>query len=367
MILFLGIICILVAGPGYAAAASTLPAIGDAKSEVELQYGPAHVVQEDTVHYWTDRQWAEKQKAPLKAKAYGYPFSAHGINATLWVEYSNQERVGKETLLVDGNLKVRSFGQYFPELHTAITAKDNIAAVVRSYPRDQLAVRIDANVHSERWTRFFITEDDKTCINMHSKIKGFEIVEIVSGTSESLMKTRKAVGCQFNGNVDEFPADGTWKRTDNYFMPQLYFSEHLIPRRGTDIIVIHHAAMPTDTSRADIHDLHLSNGWAGIGYHKLVFTDGALEMGRPEEVVGAHAAGANRRSLGIVLVGDFSKVRPSHVQLESAARLTLDLMKKYRIPLEQVRPHRAVTEGTDCPGLQFPWQEFVRMLAAGLK
>lgn len=367
MLVLLGLVCIFVAGPSYTALASTLPAIGDAKSEVELQYGPMYVVQEDNVHFWTDRQWAEQHKTPMKAKAYGYLFSVHGITATLWVEYSKKDRVEKETLILDGNLKVRHFGQYFPELHTAITAKDSTTAVIRNYPRDQLAVKVNANVHSERWVRFFFIDDDKSCINMHSKIKGFEIAEIAPGTSERLMTTSKTIGCRFNGNVDEFPADGTWNRTDNYFMPQLYFSEHLIPRRGTDIVVIHHAAMPTDTSRADIHELHLSNGWAGIGYHKLVFADGALENGRPEEVVGAHAAGANRRSFGIVLVGDFSKVRPSRVQLESAARLTLELMEKYRIPLEKVRPHRAVTEGTDCPGLQFPWQEFIQMLTAGVK
>jgi N-acetyl-anhydromuramyl-L-alanine amidase AmpD len=79
-------------------------------------------------------------------------------------------------------------------------------------------------------------------------------------------------------------------------------------------------------------------------------------------MVGAHAYGTNQHSLGIVLVGDFRKVRPSPIQLKAAAQLTLDLMKKYKVPLDNVRPHREVNEDTDCPGPQFPWQEFVQMI-----
>jgi hypothetical protein len=356
-----------VAAPVHAIAASILPAIGDTQSGVELQYGPADVVQEDNAHFWTDTQWAEKNEMHVQAKAYGYPFSVRGLNATLWIEYDKQNRVAKETLLFDGYLKIRNFGQYFPKMHTEMTEKDNATVVIRNYPQDQLAVKINANTRSERWVRFFFTGDDKTCINMHSKIRGFEITEVSFGTIKGLMKQGKAIGCQFNGNICEFPADGTWQRTNNYFLPQLYFSERLIPRKRTDLIVIHHAALPTDTSRADIQDLHLTNGWAGVGYQKLVFANGVVENGRPEKMVGAHAYGANQHSLGIVLVGDFSKVRPAHVQLEVAAQLTLDLIKKYKVPLERVRPHREVNKDTDCPGLQFPWQEFVQMIADGLK
>jgi len=241
-----------------------------------------------------------------------------------------------------------------------------MTAVIRNYPQDQLAARINVSDGSERWVRFFFTDDDKTCINMHSKITGFEITEVSPGAVKEKIKPEKVVGCQFNGTVTEFPADGTWNNVDNYFLPQLFYSEHLIPRQGTELIVIHHAAMPIDTSLADIHELHLLNGWAGTGYHKLVFANGVVANGRPEQMVGAHAAGANRRSLGIVLVGDFNKSRPEQSHLAGAAGLTVELMKKYRIPLKNVREHRSVTEGTDCPGMLFPWPEFVRLVKAGL-
>ena len=365
LIILLGLLCMIVVKPIFAAPEDSLPALGDSRSGVELQFGPPYVVQEDTTRFWTDSQWAMQNKS--LAKAYGYFFSAHGINATLWIAYDRQNQVEKETLILDGNTKIRDFGLHFPAIHAAIIEKGGTTAVIRNYPKDQLAARINMSNGVERWVRFFFTDDDKTCVNMHSKITGFEIAEISKGEITEKMKPGKIAGCQFNGTVAKFSADATWNRVDNCFLPQLFFSERLIPRQGTDTIVIHHAAMPVETSRADIHELHLLNGWAGTGYHKLVFAGGTIENGRPEQMVGAHAAGANRRSLGIVLVGDFNKERPGQSHLVTAAGLTADLMKKYRISLENVRPHRVVNQDTDCPGYLFPWQEFLRLVESGLK
>ena len=331
--------------------AAALPGIGEAKAVVETQYGTAYVVQEDTLHFRSGEEWRESVKVkPSQAKAYGYAILAQDKKGTLWVEYNADERVKKETLLLEENLKIRHLGKYFPELQAALTVKDSLAALLESYPRPQLAVRIGKTAEAERWVRFFVAGDGKTHINMHAEVKGFEITE-----SSCLPGEVKA------------PSAGAWTKSDNYFLPQLYFSEPLVPRKKTELIVVHHAAMPLTTTREDIQDLHLTNGWAGIGYHKLVFADGKMAEGRPENVVGAHALGVNQRSLGIVLVGDFSKERPPLAQLQGAAALTRELMKKYHISLENVKPHRAVTAGTDCPGAAFPWQEFVNLIAAAGK
>ena len=358
----------LLAGSGSvqsAVMAAELPVLGGSRTVVEKQYGPAYIVQEDKIHFFTDRQWRELGKK--RAKAYGYPLTVEEMNSTLWVEYDAQDRVANQMILLNGKIKIWHFGRYFPELQAALAAKDNVAAVIRNYPLDQFAVRIRSDKEMGRWVRFFFSNDDKTCLNMHSQIRGFEIIEGVPNTIFGPKTEGMTVGCQFNGPVGEFPADGTWQKSDNYFRPGLYFSELLIPRRGTDLVVIHHAAMPITTSRDDIQDLHLSNGWAGVGYHKLVFADGSVADGRPEPMVGAHAFGANRRSLGIVLVGDFNRERPNSVQLESAARLTVELLRKYRLPAGKVLPHRAVNADTDCPGRQFPWAEFVQRVVRGLK
>ena len=345
--------------------AAALPMLGESRTVVEQQHGPAYIVQEDKIHFYTDRQWREMGKK--RAKAYGYPLTVQEMHSTLWIEYDAQDRVANQMILLDGKIKIRYFGRYFPELQADLIAKDSAATVIRSYPRDQFAVGIGPGQATERWVRFFFTNDDKTCLNMHSKIHGLEITDAIPQTIIGPEKAGISVGCRFNGEIGEFPADGTWQRADNYFRPGLYFSERLIPRRGTDLIVVHHAAMPITTSRDDIQDLHLSNGWAGVGYHKLVFADGSVEEGRPEPTVGAHAFGANRRSLGIVLVGDFNRERPNSVQLASAARLTVELLKKYRLPVEKVLPHRAVNTDTDCPGRLFPWAEFAQRVVQGMK
>lgn len=45
--------------------------------------------------------------------------------------------------------------------------------------------------------------------------------------------------------------------------------EPLMERGRTDLIVIHHTGNPTDDdlSAEEIHESHLAQGWAGIGYH----------------------------------------------------------------------------------------------------
>ena len=49
--------------------------------------------------------------------------------------------------------------------------------------------------------------------------------------------------------------------------------------------------------------MHLGFGWDGIGYHKVINSDGEIEDGRPEYWVGAHVRGLNDCSLGVCLIG----------------------------------------------------------------
>ena len=53
----------------------------------------------------------------------------------------------------------------------------------------------------------------------------------------------------------------------------------------------------------EIHELHLSFGWDGIGYHKVIQRSGVVEMGRPEFWIGAHVFEHNQESLGVCLIG----------------------------------------------------------------
>ena len=63
-----------------------------------------------------------------------------------------------------------------------------------------------------------------------------------------------------------------------------------------------------DIGAKEIHQLHISFGWDGIGYHKVIRKNGLTENGRPEFWIGAHVYGFNTESLGVCLIGrDFSQ------------------------------------------------------------
>ncbi len=71
--------------------------------------------------------------------------------------------------------------------------------------------------------------------------------------------------------------------------PKLAFAETLAHRPVTNMIIIHHiGGTSREVSAAEVHQWHLQNGWAGIGYHFLVHKDGPSEAGRPIDTEGAH-------------------------------------------------------------------------------
>jgi N-acetyl-anhydromuramyl-L-alanine amidase AmpD len=81
-------------------------------------------------------------------------------------------------------------------------------------------------------------------------------------------------------------------------------------RRTTDFIVVHCAATKPsqDIGAAEIRKWHVEDrGWDDIGYHQVIRRSGAIELGRPLHVAGAHAKGFNARSVGVCLVGGIDK------------------------------------------------------------
>lgn len=92
--------------------------------------------------------------------------------------------------------------------------------------------------------------------------------------------------------------------------------------------------------------------WEDIGYHFLIDGAGRVVEGRPAETIGAHAGGANENNIGIALMGNFMKIKPTAEQVESLARLVSFLALKYR--QDPSRPgflegHKHYNN-TDCPG-----------------
>src|SRR3546814_13006463 len=72
--------------------------------------------------------------------------------------------------------------------------------------------------------------------------------------------------------------------------------------RRIETIILHCSYTPPsmDIGAAVIKGWHVDgNGWTDIGYHFVLRRNGAVEEGRPLDVVGAHAKNFNGRSIGI--------------------------------------------------------------------
>lgn len=133
----------------------------------------------------------------------------------------------------------------------------------------------------------------------------------------------------------------------------LTFAFPLENRLQTNRIVLHHiGGTDEDVSAADVHQWHLNNGWAGIGYHFVIRKNGSIERGRPLNTIGAHCYGYNKDSVGINLVGDFEMAEPTDAQITSVKVLTAWLCRFYRLNPKSVSTlvgHRDLND-TLCPG-----------------
>ena len=123
-------------------------------------------------------------------------------------------------------------------------------------------------------------------------------------------------------------------------------------RTETDILIIHHIGeINRDVSAAEIHQWHLANGWAGIGYHYVIRKDGSIERGRPRDTIGAHCYGHNKNSIGINVVGNFEIAEPTAAQAASLKNLCACLSQIYQldIPTKTIWGHKDFND-TLCPG-----------------
>lgn len=79
----------------------------------------------------------------------------------------------------------------------------------------------------------------------------------------------------------------------------------------------------------------LNMSLSSIGYHWVIYTNGARASGRADYEVGAHARGANQNSIGIALVGTDQFTA---VQWASLAEVVQMLCLQHRIPLQPADP-----------------------------
>ena len=85
--------------------------------------------------------------------------------------------------------------------------------------------------------------------------------------------------------------------------------------------------------------MHLSFGWHGCGYHRVICRDGTVEQGRPDYWQGAHVYGYNDQSLGVCLIG---LQRFEKAQFDALETVLREWQKKY--PAARILGHRDFPE-----------------------
>ena len=107
----------------------------------------------------------------------------------------------------------------------------------------------------------------------------------------------------------------------------------------------------------------------GLAYHFVIgngrgMRDGEVAVGERwrKQLNGGHLASTaqNSYSIGICLVGNFDKTKPTAAQMRSLSALCKALMKRCNLATSAVKTHREINVvGTRCPGRHFPAKTFL--------
>jgi len=149
-------------------------------------------------------------------------------------------------------------------------------------------------------------------------------------------------------------------------------SRRISPRWKT--IVIHHSGTISGSARTFDRFHRKERGWDSLGYHFVIGNgsetpDGLVEIGPRwhQQKHGAHCKTPtnyyNDYGIGICLVGDFTKQRPTHRQMHALNRLVAFLSKSCSIPASKVWTHGDINRKTLCPGKHFALGPLKRYLS----
>lgn len=122
----------------------------------------------------------------------------------------------------------------------------------------------------------------------------------------------------------------------------------LVKRKKTTEIILHCSATPEgkDYTIDQIDKWHKDRGFACIGYQFVIYRDGTIHAGRPENCVGAHCVNHNNKSIGICYIGGCAnksglpaKDTRTEQQKQSLLWLVEHLLNKYNLKIDNVYCH----------------------------
>lgn len=125
--------------------------------------------------------------------------------------------------------------------------------------------------------------------------------------------------------------------------------------REINKIILHHTAscqLSCIEYYPILYNYHVNvRGYKDIGYHFIIDKFGNVKKCRDITEVGAHCYGHNKDSIGIALIGNYSKIQPSKEMRSALWNLICDLDYKYNNgQIFQVYNHSDFAR-TLCPGI----------------
>lgn len=120
----------------------------------------------------------------------------------------------------------------------------------------------------------------------------------------------------------------------------------VINKRNIKEIIVHCSATAEgkDFTVAQIRQWHLQRGFTDIGYHYVIYRDGSVHVGRPEEVSGAHCTGHNTISIGVCYIGgcasDGKTPKDTRTDAQKAALVKLLKELKVKYPNATIHSHK---------------------------
>lgn len=144
------------------------------------------------------------------------------------------------------------------------------------------------------------------------------------------------------------------------------------PRRWKYIVIHHSGAEEGSLKSIDRYhreERHMENG---LAYHFLIgngngMGDGEIAVGNrwKEQLDGGHlrSESQNKTALGICLIGNFDKTKPTEKQLRGLENLVRALMNRCSLTASAVKTHQQINVvHTRCPGSKFPTRAFLANL-----
>ena len=134
-------------------------------------------------------------------------------------------------------------------------------------------------------------------------------------------------------------------------------------------IVIHHSGASNGTVKGMDRYHRIERGMEnGIAYHFVIGNGRGIPDGKIEithrwrgQLNGGHVASSrlNSTSVGICLVGNFERSKPTRKQIESLQSLCTYLTRKCSLSGSRIQTHRQINPSpTKCPGRHFPIDRF---------